>query len=226
MAHQAASGGLTMLTRLRLQNFKCWQDTGDIPLKPITGFFGANSSGKTSLIQALLLLKQTAESRDRGLVFDFGNRNTLVDLGDFESVIYGHDTGRPLKITLDWHPQGNLQYWGGHFDQARRDAEFDYRYGFEVDVRKGADVPFKPLLVERMAYRAGEAVFGMSRQDNGNYTVFSEGTVHRLVKRADQERPFFFRHLPSATVSRSKRRKISILTRALPPLLSLDLRKP
>ena len=177
-----------MLTRLCLQNFKCWQDTGDIPLKPITGIFGTNSSGKTSLIQALLLLKQTTESRDRGLVFDFGNRNTLVDLGDFESVIYGHDTSRALRISIDWHPQGNLQYWGGSLDQARRDAEFDYRYGFEVDIRKRIDEPLKPLLVERMAYRAGEAVFGMLRQDNGDYTIFNEGTNY-LGRRENQDRP-------------------------------------
>ena len=45
-----------MLTRLRLESFKSWKNTGGIALKPITGIFGANSSGKTSLIQALLLL--------------------------------------------------------------------------------------------------------------------------------------------------------------------------
>ena len=55
-----------MLTRLRLENFKSWEDTWDIALKPITGFLGANSSGKTSLFQALLLMKQTAESRTAG----------------------------------------------------------------------------------------------------------------------------------------------------------------
>ena len=39
-----------MLTRLRRENFKSRKDTRDIALKPITGIFGANSSGKTSLI--------------------------------------------------------------------------------------------------------------------------------------------------------------------------------
>ena len=29
---------------------------------PLTGFFGANNSGKTSILQLLLLLKQTTES--------------------------------------------------------------------------------------------------------------------------------------------------------------------
>ena len=68
-----------MLTRLRLQGFKSWRDTGDIALKPITGFFGPNSSGKASLIQALLLLKQTAGSPDRRLAFHFGGENTPAD---------------------------------------------------------------------------------------------------------------------------------------------------
>ena len=57
-----------MLTRMRLRNFKSWVDTGDMTLRPITGFFGANSSGKSSLLHVLVLLKQTAESPDRRLV--------------------------------------------------------------------------------------------------------------------------------------------------------------
>lgn len=35
-----------MLEQLHIQNFKGWQDTGDIHLAPITLFFGTNSSGK------------------------------------------------------------------------------------------------------------------------------------------------------------------------------------
>ena len=85
-----------MLTRLQLENFKSWRDTGDIALKPITGFFGPNSSGKTSLFQALLLMKQTVDSSDRGIVFHFGDEKTPVDLGDFESVVHEHDTDRSL----------------------------------------------------------------------------------------------------------------------------------
>ena len=91
-----------MLTRLRLENFKSWKDTGEIDLKPITGFFGPNSSGKTSLFQALLLMKQTDESPDRGIVFNFGNDKSSVNLGDFQSIIHGHDTNRPLRFSLGW----------------------------------------------------------------------------------------------------------------------------
>ena len=187
MAHQAASGGLTMLTRLRLQNFKCWQDTGDIPLKPITGFFGANSSGKTSLIQALLLLKQTAESRDRGLVFDFGDDKAPVDLGDFESVIYGHDLSRALRIALDWKAPNPIKVADTRTkNQAIVESE---RLGFEVDVRKRAVAASNQPVVERMAYRVGDAVFGMSRKDGAEYDVFTERTDFRFTRRRGRQWP-------------------------------------
>ena len=51
-----------MITELSTQNFKSWQDTGKLQFAPLTGFFGANNSGKTSILQLLLLLKQTTES--------------------------------------------------------------------------------------------------------------------------------------------------------------------
>ena len=50
-----------MITELSAQNFKSWQDTGKLQFAPLTGFFGANNSGKTSILQLLLLLKQTTK---------------------------------------------------------------------------------------------------------------------------------------------------------------------
>lgn len=54
-----------MLRQLRIQNFKGWKDTGTIQMAPITLFFGVNSSGKSSIGQFLMMLKQTVESPDR-----------------------------------------------------------------------------------------------------------------------------------------------------------------
>ena len=50
-----------MITEFSTQNFKSWQDTGKLQFAPLTGFFGANSSGKSSILQILLMLKQTTE---------------------------------------------------------------------------------------------------------------------------------------------------------------------
>lgn len=51
-----------MIKTMRLQNFKAFEDTGDLKIKPLTVLAGPNSSGKSSILQSLLLLKQTLES--------------------------------------------------------------------------------------------------------------------------------------------------------------------
>jgi len=91
-----------MLKTLRIQNFKAWKDTGEIRLAPITVFFGGNSAGKTSLLQFLLMLKQTAESSDRRRVLNTGDSYTPVELGTFRDLIFEHDTKRKLEFQVSW----------------------------------------------------------------------------------------------------------------------------
>lgn len=77
-----------MLTKLRIQGFKSWRDTGELRLAPITAIFGPNSSGKSSILQFLLMLKQTVESTDNGTPLNLGDERSLVDLGVFETVLF------------------------------------------------------------------------------------------------------------------------------------------
>lgn len=78
-----------MLTHLKLNNFKIWRSTGQMPLAPLTLLFGTNSSGKSSLIQSLLLLRQTVKARDPNLDLNFGNQDAgdSVTLGQFRDVL-------------------------------------------------------------------------------------------------------------------------------------------
>ena len=89
-----------MITHIRVKNFKSWQDSGEVKLAPLTGFFGTNSSGKSSLLQMLLLLKQTVEHSDNGEVLFFGSENSLVNLGNFHEVIHGHQSGNELYLGV------------------------------------------------------------------------------------------------------------------------------
>lgn len=91
-----------MLTSLRIQNFKSWQDTGDIRLAPLTVIFGANSSGKSSLGHLLLALKQTALSTDRKRALNLGDSSTLVDLGTFADCVHGHDLNKQVQVDIGW----------------------------------------------------------------------------------------------------------------------------
>jgi len=63
-----------------LENFKSWKNL-DIEFRKITLLYGANSSGKSSMIQFLLMLKQTKNSNDFQVAVDFGDSTKLVDLG-------------------------------------------------------------------------------------------------------------------------------------------------
>ncbi len=92
-----------MITELRAQNFKSWQDTGKLHFAPLTGLFGANSSGKTSILQILLLLKQTVEQpSDWNEPLYFGDEQSLVNLGSFDAVIHGHKQDLSLGISVSW----------------------------------------------------------------------------------------------------------------------------
>ena len=84
-----------MITFMRMKNFKSWADSGKVELAPLTGFFGTNSSGKSSLLQMLLLLKQTIGTEE---ILFFGDENSLVNLGSFREVIHGHNVEESLEL--------------------------------------------------------------------------------------------------------------------------------
>jgi predicted ATPase len=98
---------------MSLSNFKGWKETGVIRLAPITVFFGTNSSGKTSLLQAILLLKQTAESADRTRVLHPGDERSLVDLGTVSDLIHDHDADTPMLFLLAWTLPEPIELSGG-----------------------------------------------------------------------------------------------------------------
>ncbi|MEO9383652.1 DUF3696 domain-containing protein [Chromobacterium phragmitis] len=104
-----------MLTHLKLENFKIWRSTGPIRLAPITLLLGTNSSGKSSLIQSLLLIRQTARCTDLVVDLYFGRQenNDSVVLGQFQDVLCRHGasnevmSAKKIGIEFSWSPE-----WG------------------------------------------------------------------------------------------------------------------
>jgi len=93
-----------MLTRLSFHNFKSWLAVDEMRMAPITGFFGPNSSGKTSVLQLLLLMKQTVESTDRSQVLHYGDERSPADLGTLRDILHNHDLTKRLDFQLAWTP--------------------------------------------------------------------------------------------------------------------------
>lgn len=107
-----------MFTKLRLTNFKAWKDTEDISLKPVTMLLGTNSSGKSTLIQSLLLLKQTVQSPDRSIHLNLGGDeiNDLFNFGDFENLLrQGTSTPRQFSIRFSFKSGTDARVSEGDF---------------------------------------------------------------------------------------------------------------
>ena len=142
-----------MITELSAQNFKSWENTGELRFAPLTAFFGANSSGKTSILQVLLMLKQTVEhpSPDWNEPLYFGNETSLVNLENFDETIHRHNPFSTLCISLSWiSPQP---------------ADFFNKYGRDT-LTYSLEVRDKD--VQHFNYKGNGHRFGI-RLDGGNY---------------------------------------------------------
>lgn len=186
-----------MLTDLRIQNFKAWRDTGSLRLAPLTVLFGSNSSGKSSLHQLLLMLRQTVESPDRRRVLHFGDQSTPVDLGAFIDVAPGHDVREPLDFALQWRPPKPLEV---------TDVKTGCIYT-GVDLTFSAQLkalqPKLPrLAVQSMEYAlsGGENPMrlGLRRNTKGEYVVNAEGfhAVRTLGRKWPVSAPTHFHGFP------------------------------
>ena len=120
-----------MITHIRMKNFKSWKDSGEVQLAPLTGFFGTNSSGKSSLLQMLLLLKQTIGTEE---VLFFGDENSFVNLGNFREVIHGHKRELDLELQFGCKLQKSLTFAvPGHNEEAKIKT---YSFTFSTSIQE------------------------------------------------------------------------------------------
>ena len=83
---------------LRLKNYRCFEDTGIIDIKPITFLVGANSSGKSSFLKFFPLLKQSMNVKRNGVFLWLSND---VDFKDFNNTVKDGDGSIELSFQID-----------------------------------------------------------------------------------------------------------------------------
>ena len=98
-----------MLREYRLTNFKAFGETVTIPIRPLTLIFGANSSGKSSIFQSLLLLKQTLDEAKNSETVLLP-KGSLVDLGTYRDFVHRHDTERNFEFEVRFDLKVPLTY--------------------------------------------------------------------------------------------------------------------
>ena len=146
-----------MFKRFYLRNFKVWGQQlwqNGVELAPVTLFLGANSAGKTSLLQLPLLLKQTFESPDRSLDLNLGGQPTdILDLGTYEDLVHDHDTSRDLGLGLEF--EGEVR--------TKKLTCFSYRATYCL----AGGVP----VTQNLRFTEDGQEFGVERQSKGGYLL-------------------------------------------------------
>ena len=89
---------------IRLKNFMAFRDTGWIDIRPITLLFGLNSSGKSAIIRALRLLKQSLLSKNSDCPLTFMSE-LGVNLGSYSNVIHQHQDKLHFTVEFECHLQ-------------------------------------------------------------------------------------------------------------------------
>lgn len=86
---------------IKFENYKAFK-TGKIELKPITVLLGANSVGKSALLQLILMLQQTnkagLKSYKSALKLYGGN----INLGEPKNIFRNYNSKKPIEIGIDF----------------------------------------------------------------------------------------------------------------------------
>ena len=127
------------LTRFRIQNYQCIDDSDWIDIEDVTALVGKNESGKTALLTALYKLNPATEAEYDGLydfprsrfTDEFTNDDWIVSTGEFTippSLLEGwkppKDYAIPdegITLTLTRHYSGE-KYWD--FDPDPKDEDY------------------------------------------------------------------------------------------------------
>jgi len=83
----------------RISKFKSFASNQGIPIKPITLIYGANSAGKSSVIQGYLLLDNMMKTGECDMQ-EIQTAWDTLDLGGFKQFAYKHNYEDELSFGL------------------------------------------------------------------------------------------------------------------------------
>jgi hypothetical protein len=157
----------SLIRSISLRNFKGFSDEVRIDLRPITLLFGANSAGKSSVLQALQYVNEVliggnldADSTRHG--------GQVLGLGGFQNLVHGRDKNKSIEIgilmslgdtsMLDSEeeemsdldsPNEGLQRFEGHLNDFKRsanDVELRLTVGWSNQLNEPVVQEYKVLL--------------------------------------------------------------------------------
>lgn len=97
-----------MLDAVHLRGFKCFDDL-QLPLSPLTLLTGFNAAGKSTALQAILLLAQSLSSRRSPSFVPLSGR--FVELGSFGEILNEHAGRTDRSLTIGVCTGGRALHW-------------------------------------------------------------------------------------------------------------------
>ncbi len=157
-----------MLRRLKFENFKSWA-AADLEFGRITGLFGTNSSGKTALLQFLLLLKQTKDATDRAISLELNG--PYVELGVYRDIVHKHAEEKTLCWSLLFELDKELALMD---PSGRRTATI--ARSRELELQSAVGARDEAAVSTKLTYRVGKMNFSLARKSEGErFSLTAEG---------------------------------------------------
>ncbi len=153
-----------MITRISLENFKGFKTLNNMKIKPVTVLCGTNSCGKTSLLQSILLMRQTLESQNPNQTLLLNGR--FVSLGKFEDIIFEKDSDKAVTFEFSFRinkDSSNLtkcyhSVFGGIISdedivESKVDLSANCRLSLKVLKKKKHEHHISPIIVDYFAFQ-------------------------------------------------------------------------
>jgi len=131
-----------MISSLHIGNFKAFADTQHIPIRPLTLIFGANSAGKSSILQGLLLAAEGFEKRDLD-IFKTTIGGESVDLGGFRQYVHRRNLDNRVSMAFDLNSTSLESLRGLELGEKQISALF------EIGLSQKERMDLKPILNKR-----------------------------------------------------------------------------
>lgn len=151
-----------MLTKLRLKNWRSVKNA-EIDLAPITVFIGANSSGKTNILDALRFLQDIRKESNGGIVgsvrYKWGGREKLRTIGSKE------DECTQIEFSFQPNPHAELLTQSSSILFYNTEVPLlkytsTLTYGTEVIEDSAKELPYPPNYISETEFFEGN---GLSR---------------------------------------------------------------
>lgn len=173
-ANNTFSKTIKMLDGISVENYKAFEKA-NIKIKPITILLGANSIGKSSLMQLILLLKQTAnfEGKYKSALKLNGK---YVNLGEPENIFRNLDTDKQFKFNI----------------KIELNSKFDKNYYFEDINRSLVRIQYEFLYVVKSQFLRHSKTKNVVSRINKVYDYLDNKNIPIILRAKDLKKEYKF----------------------------------